>query len=296
MAGVTTPGITYNIPETGNLSAAIAILDQYCTQLGNGSWQVDSAPFGLSNYVLGYSPLINITTGLPVQWTGAVAATIMNIMCQDGWGDVAGQMQAASIIFSTQLHIPVTTRTEVFYNPFAADVLSNNVSMALGGLGGPKLLNAPLVFLSGFVGTHTGWGSNTSGWTGPAATSFVAKFKAFEVAVPGSANQLALASDMQLLLAQDIPSIPFVANGYWYAYNTKNFVGWASAANEFQQICASWDTQPEALKCRVVLNLVSTTIVPVNPGIAAFPVFFVLLAAAAPVVVLMARYRKNVSA
>ena len=110
-----------------------------------------------------------------------------------------------------------------------------------------------LLFRVGWA--HTGFGTNTSAWQGTAAAQFAVDFHAFETAVPGSATQLALASDMQLQLARDIPSIPFLSTGYWYLFNTKQWVGWATTANEYQQVCAAFEYQFETVKVREILAL-----------------------------------------
>jgi ABC-type transport system substrate-binding protein len=289
--------ITMRTPDTGNVSAGLTILSEHASyNAGTNRWTVTdgSNPAGTSPYVLGVSDLYYPNgTKLSAILSGDVVATPLNILCQP-WGDVKGQFDAAQLIWAAN-GIPVTVRTESFdAGIFQADILAGNISMALGGLAYAPLLNSPLLFFASFIGEHTGWGANTTRWSGAAADKFVADFEKLEVQAQGSAAYLAYASDMQYQLATDLPSFPFVANGYWYAYNDKYFTGWPNTGNEYQQICASFETRNEALRCRIVMDLYPRNAHTAPSGtVAAFPVFFILLAAAAPVVVVLARFRKN---
>ena len=77
---------------------------------------------------------------------------------------------------------------------------------------------------------------------------------------------------MQEIIAQEVPEIgPGFVNGYWYAVSNYQWIGWATEANDFQQIITSWTDDQFVMKTRLMLNLVNTGRSPA--GAAAIPWF-----------------------
>jgi len=297
--------IDMDISSTGEPANGIALLDTYCDRLPNGRWMITdtySVPgaFGIANstpYELGYSTLYNLTT--KAAYTNAIQTTYgpFNAMCETGWNDVDGETQAAVNSITAASGIPIAFRTEAFYNPFVADSQNGNYSMIGYGQGGQQAMGTAAVqVLQGFVGTKNAWGANATGWEGDLAEDFATQFQIFETSAPGSATQMAAAYAMQVDLAMDLPSIPMFCNGYWYAFQDYYFNGFTCTvptAMNFQQPIAQYETSQECMKVRQVLNLIESGNKAPGTTIPGFPVFFLLLAAIAPVAVLMARARKS---
>jgi len=292
------------IPSGGAPASAISLLKHYCAQDSNGHWVITApwaapAAFGLTNsspYILGVSPLINLTTNTPVSNAIQTAYGPFNAMCETGWSDVDGETQAACVSI-TSIGIPVSFRTEAFFNPYVADSQSGNYSMIGYGQGGQQAMGASAVqVLQGFVGAKNAWGSNATGWSDSNAADFATQFATFETA-SSPAVALTAATNMQVDLINSLPSIPMFCNGYWYAFQNYYWVGWACTvpkAMNFQQPIAQYETSQECMKVRQVLDLVATGVTPTSSAtVGGFPAFFLVLAAIAPVAVIIARARKS---
>ncbi|MFX1254715.1 MAG: ABC transporter substrate-binding protein [Promethearchaeota archaeon] len=136
------------------------------------------------------------------------------------------------------------------YGGFVADSQNMDFDILLYGIG-PGLMDRPLTIFNYYTGP-AGQGVNTSGWYDP---TYVTKVEQFEVAEPGSTQELSLASDLQEELAKNLPSIPLFANGYWYSYNTMYWINWPTEASGVMPPMAMWQFGNAGLMNQLVWSL-----------------------------------------
>jgi len=171
-----------------------------------------------------------------------------------GWGDVldASNLWAASLV---DLNITVTVEQQAQLT-FEANVAAGNYQMCMQTRT-PHLTNPALAFFDGYRGINK-YDKNVSRWV---SAEYNAAFENFERSGSDSATAQYWASQMQLLLATEIPEIPCFNNAFWYAYSTTYWEGWNTAENQFEQPITVFINNNMGLKVRWVLNLYSTGVV-----------------------------------
>jgi len=231
-------GIDYNVTK------AVEILDQYC-YLQGGDWYTDDVPVQYQG-MPGATDDDAITSGINVRLGG------WEIITPVGWSDVNKATKMWAEYFAA-INISCSKLEIDFNTAFIPKMEASDYELAMHCCG-PHLINPPLTFLGGQRGTHL-WNQNVTNWYNP---EFNSLYEAYETLQPGSAAQKVAASRMQYLLATEIPSIPTLANCFWYAYSTQYWEGWVSEDNPYNQVCTAYILNQAAVKQRLILNLIST--------------------------------------
>ncbi|MFX1278010.1 MAG: ABC transporter substrate-binding protein [Promethearchaeota archaeon] len=216
--------ITQDYRKYLNVSKAIEILEGIPGMTGNvtDGWTYNGVPVG---------PYTAIT---PTGWTDATAFT--TYVTDD---------------IRTNLNIDITV-SEVEYGTVYQDSIANkNFEFAMGCVGN-RLADPPARFLDYLRGEHL-WNKNQSSWVND---EFNDLWNLLDAAP--EANYSAYLNRMQEIIAQEVPEIAGFVNGYWYAVSEYQWTGWATEANDFQQIITSWTDDQFCMKARLMLNLVNT--------------------------------------
>lgn len=186
-------------------------------------------------------------------WETPYGMTIgpFDLITVDGWTDVKTACDYWAVSMN-DINISVTV-VEQPQATFETNLEIRNFDMCMQTRT-PHLTNPALTFFDGYRGPNF-FDKNVSGWVSPA---FDNAFVNFELS--GSDPDLAMywASQMQLLLATELPEIPCFNNAFWYAFSTTYWEGWNSAVNQFEQPISPNTVNVMALKARFVLNLYST--------------------------------------
>ncbi len=227
--------VTFDVEE------AESILDEYCYQKG-GKWYTDDVPTEYQG-MPGATDDDPATAGINVELGG------WEILVPTGWSDVVKATELWAESF-TDFGVPTTKKEIDFGSAFQPALADNNYDLAMHCCG-PHLVNPPITVLAGQRGTHQ-WNSNVSNWYNP---EFNSLYESYETLEPDSTAQLEAASDMQELLATEMPSIPTHANGFWYTFSTQYWEGWVSEANAYNQVCTAYTVNWAAVKQRLILAL-----------------------------------------
>ncbi|MFX1535191.1 MAG: ABC transporter substrate-binding protein [Promethearchaeota archaeon] len=190
-----------------------------------------------------------------------------------GWSDFTLHLTTFSMQME-QLGITINPSYPE-YGSFVAHSQNMDFDLLLYG-NGPGLMDRPLTIFNYFYGP-AGQSVNTSGWYNP---NYETLLEQFEVAEPGSAEELNLASQLQEEIAKNLPAIPLFANGYWYSYNTMYWINWPTEANQMMPPMAMWAFGNTGLMNQLVWSLkkgtgqkpTATTPWPVIPVFFAFVV------------------------
>lgn len=80
----------------------------------------------------------------------------------------------------------------------------------------------------------------------------------FDVAPAGSQEAKDIASDLQEIIAEELPSIPIAYNAMWYTVNTKYWTNFPTESNNWLQVTAVWSTAYPGAMNRLVMGLNAT--------------------------------------
>jgi peptide/nickel transport system substrate-binding protein len=217
--------ITEQYKKELNVTKAIALLNSIPGMSGSVStgWTYNGDPVG---------PYTAIT---PTGWTDATAFT--TYVCED---------------ITENLGITITGE-EVEYGTVYQDSIANqDFDFAMGCVGN-RLADPPSRFLDYLRGEHL-WNKNQTGWQNDEYNTL---WNLLDAAP--EADYKKYLNRMQEIIAQEVPEIgPGFVNGYWYAVSNYQWIGWATEANDFQQIITSWTDDQFVMKTRLMLNLVNT--------------------------------------
>lgn len=122
-----------------------------------------------------------------------------------------------------------------------------NFVMGFGPIG------RPWAELGKFTGDEGQW-TNFTGWHNPEYNNLHDEWET--VAPDNTTGVVAIASRMQEILASVMPAIPLFPNGFWAAYNTKYWHGWANEDNNYIHPTACWSTANIGAQLLYILNLI----------------------------------------
>jgi peptide/nickel transport system substrate-binding protein len=210
-------GISYDVDK------AVEILKEHCNQGSDGKWRTKSGNVLLGNY---------------------------EILTPSGWSDVgiATQLWAG---YLSALNITTVKREVDFGASYIPRVANGDFDMVMQ-TAGRRLLQTPYMFLGSYRGTHL-WNSNTSFWQN---STFNNLYRDLELTANDEEKANEILSDMQMILAREIPEIPTHANGFWYAFSDQYWEGWVSEENLYNQPATVFTVDECAVKTRLYLNLV----------------------------------------
>jgi len=195
-------------------------------------------------------------------WTyNGVAVGPYESIVPTGWSDAIIFQEMVCADITDNLGITITS-VQVDFGLVWMDKINDNDYDFSTYCVGSRIENPPQIFLKSLRGRHDTW-TNATNWDSPAADEFDDLWQTLE-----SASETLYATNvdrMQEILAEEVPEIPGFVNGYWYAFSEYYWEGWASEANEFQQVCTSWATDMFAIKTRLMLNLKTTGRAPSQP-------------------------------
>ena len=80
----------------------------------------------------------------------------------------------------------------------------------------------------------------------------------FDVAEAGSAEAIALAHDMQEIIASELPSIPIAYNAIWYTVNEKYWKNFPTEENDWLHPTTTWSTANPGAMNRLIMGLRAT--------------------------------------
>lgn len=168
-----------------------------------------------------------------------------------GWSDVIQAVVYWTGYFGA-LNI-TTIKDEIAYGVWTENVGNGNFDIILNTVG-PALVNNPFQFLQGYRGTHQ-FNANVTYWEN---STFNDLFEQLETTENDEAAQKLIASQMQEILAKEIPEIPTTNNGFWYAFNDKYWEGWITEDNLYNQPTTVFTVHNMAMKQRLMLGLSAT--------------------------------------
>ena len=154
-----------------------------------------------------------------------------------GWSDSMLQTTLLADYFANTIGIscnPAFIEYGTYVNKFnAMDFDLMNFCMGFGPNG------RPWSELGKFIGQAGAW-TNYSAWYHPEYAALHEEWETIDPTnVSGEKN---IASAMQEILADVIPSIPISPNGYWMTYNTKYWCGWPNKDDPWIHAVAPWMT------------------------------------------------------
>ncbi|MFX1569194.1 MAG: ABC transporter substrate-binding protein [Promethearchaeota archaeon] len=180
-----------------------------------------------------------------------------------GWTDATAFTTYVTDDIRTNLGIDIQV-SEVDYGTVYQDSIANqDFDFAMGCVGN-RLADPPSRFLDYLRGEHL-WNKNQTSWKNDEFNTLWNLLDA-----DTEADYKKHLSRMQEIIAQEVPEIAGFVNGYWYAVSNYQWIGWATEANDFQQIITSWTDDQFVMKTRLMLNLVNTGR---KPAAAAIPWF-----------------------
>jgi len=229
-----------------NNSKAIEILAANCYQVG-GIWYTND----VSAEALAAEAAGRLT--IPADMDGGhggrnIRLGDYEILVPAGWTDVtiATQMWAADF---TDLNITFVKREVDFWNTWRVKIMDQDFDAVMQCCG-PHLINDPYTVLEGMRNNVNRPWNNASSWYSP---EYEALYQAFDTAQGDDRKEIA--SQMQYLLATEIPEIPVHVNGFWYLVNTKYWTNWLGENNYFQDPQCAYSINRYALKQRLFLAL-----------------------------------------
>ncbi len=183
---------------------------------------------------------------------------LYDILTIQYWTDIvtATELMADSLtnIGITSTKLEVTQRNWYdFINNQTFDLAQQNQ--------GPHLLQSSYSVLGGLRGTHDSV-RNASSWYDAQADAYEDLYEGLEGIAINYIEAASIASQMQEILAVEIPEIPVCNNGFWYLYSTKYWDGWINIDNEYNQPATVYTVDTMAIKARLYLNLRSNYVPP----------------------------------
>ena len=208
--------ITYNVAHATN------ILEEYCTfDETTGTWWTKE----------GVTPSDPIQHYPLQEWNMATNTTapytILDFM---GWTDVNAMDVVAAQAFSSLLHIQ--TQTELISGWGTVQVRMNNFQFDLANMvmSGQINMNMYERYFQMFspASSSAGGGVNAplGGWYNK---TFVDDIEALDTYPAGSAQQWAVANEMQEILGQVMPVIPLAGHADWEIYSTTYWENWPNS-------------------------------------------------------------------
>jgi peptide/nickel transport system substrate-binding protein len=171
-----------------------------------------------------------------------------------GWTDATAWTTMSTDDIRENLGIDIQVQEGDFGNVYQADIADDSFDFAMACCGN-RLADPPERFLDYLRGESL-WNKNITNWDSALAEEFNDKWNELD-----AATEAVYASNldrMQEILAIEVPEIVGFVNGYWYCVSEWQWEGWASKANNFQQIITTWTDDQFAIKTRLWMNLVST--------------------------------------
>jgi len=244
-----------------NNSKSTEILEEYCFKVG-GTWYTKNSDAYFNETGAGGEPVIDdLPTMADDPATDVDEATLSaninvalggyDIIVPYGWSDSMMQTVLLSNYFA-DIGI-ITNPSFIEYGTYLDAGVQNGGSNfdLMNFVMGFAPSNEIFEGLRKFVGDANSW-ANWSAWE---SQEMVDLIDDLEVAVPNSQAEIDIAHDVQLLLAQELPSIPISPNGYWYAYNEKYWTGWPNEKDPFIQAVAPWETGRTGDMLYILMNL-----------------------------------------
>ncbi|WP_371802286.1 ABC transporter substrate-binding protein [Candidatus Lokiarchaeum ossiferum] len=227
-----------------DVAKAIDILNESCYQV-DGVWYTDDVPVEFQGTLGAEADEDSDHAGFNIALGG------YEILVPAGWTDVciATSMWAGDF---SDINITTTKREVDFWNGWRVKIMEGDFDMVMQCCT-PHLVNDPYTVLGGWRGTANLPWDNASHWESP---EYEALYQAFDTAKGD--ERLAVASQMQEILATELPTIVSHANGFWYLVNTKYWNNWPSAENEYQDAQTAYSINRMALKQRMYLGLIQS--------------------------------------
>lgn len=257
-----TYGVSYNPAH------ATEILEEHCFEY-SGIWFTKNSTDRLGDVGAGEVEVVDQLADIPDDpateideslWSQEVNVRIggWDIEVISGWSD---SMMQASLISTYLGDIGIDTSPKyVDYSAFiAANVGEGNgdYDLMVWGIGfAPN--NEVYQGLNKIAGPYNVW-TNVTGWYNP---EFNQTVRQLEITPRGSQEEMDLVNTAQLLLAQDIPSVPIAPNGYWYAFNNEYWVGWPTEVYPYIQPIAPWAVDRSGGMLYILMHLA-----PRNPDV-----------------------------
>lgn len=286
-------------------SQATDILDDYCFKY-NGIWYTKNSTDRLGDLGAGEVPVADQLPDIPDDpstpdvdesvWSKEVNVRIggWDIQVISGWSD---SMMQASLISTYLGDIGIDASPK--YVDYSAFVSSNvgegngDYDLMIFGLGfAPN--DEIYQGLNKIAGPYNVW-TNVTGWYRP---DFNQTVRQLEITAQGSQEEMNLVNQAQLMLAQDIPSIPIAPNGYWYAFNTKYWSGWPNEVYPYIQPIAPWAVNRAGGMLYLLMHMSPTNEQTSDDsngggGIASFSMGFLLLSALGALSIVIYRVKKR---
>jgi peptide/nickel transport system substrate-binding protein len=279
-------------------SAAEDILAEHCLNIG-GVWYTKNSTDKLGLDGARGDPVIDDYLGTlpddPLTPENETAlADEVNVKIGDydikviyGWSDSMMQTTLLSTYFEG-IGIktsPLFVERGTFLNDGVQNGGSNFDLMLFGEGFAPA--NEIYIGLRKFVGAANNW-ANWSAWTKP---EFADKLEELEISEPGTIQEYDVVYDMQVMLAQDMPSVPIAPNAYWYAYNERYWQGFPNELNPFIQPVSTWETANTGAMVTLLMNLSPSG--DINEKIPGFGLGLLFLSALGAVIFSIYRIKKQ---
>lgn len=157
--------------------------------------------------------------------SGVDVSKPMKIYVVDGWSDWVTSVQLiASELKAIGMNITVQP---LQYGAYLSNLQQGKFDLAISWSGGPFVFNMMHdAFFSQSIGNG---GPNWDRWSNPRMDSLILQYGR----VTNVKKQIALAKQMQQIMAQYVPIMPIMYSADWYEYNTKRFTGWPSAGHPY---------------------------------------------------------------
>jgi len=218
---------------------AVAILEQYAF-LYRDSWYTKDAPVEHRGVLIeDQLPHIegrNVRIG---PWTNIVV---------HGWTD--SMMQ--NVLISRDLDfINIRVKSLALEFPLyvarfqAMDFELMNFAMGLNGLA------IPFDVFGAFTGTPGAW-TNYAAYENPILEQLLDEL---DITAVGTLREREIKSEIQRMLARDLPMIPMWSNAYWYTYSTRYWTNWPNEENPHIFPTANWELGNPGAMQRLVWSL-----------------------------------------
>lgn len=218
------------------------------------------------------------------------------IIVPQGWSDSVLTTTAVALSLAEGMGLATSPAVKE-QNAWVADVDNRDFDMAYQCCG-PKLQEPVWRQFQYMLGQPNLWAGNNAGWKygddnetrNPNYDStFYDTFQEYDIAEPGSAEEKDLASEMQVMIAEELPTVPLFGNGYWYTFSTDNWGNFPTAARPWLHPTTVWSNTNPGAMIYLVMGLT-------KGGDAASPLpivpIFLSLATVATAVALLRRRRQ----
>jgi len=173
-----------------------------------------------------------------------------DIMVVYGWSDSMLQTTLLADYFANTIGISCNPAF-IEYGTYETKFLGMDFDLMNFCMGFAPI-GRPWSELGKFIGPAGSW-TNFSAWYHP---EYAALHKEWETIKPANTTgEKLIASKMQEILADVIPTIPISPNGFWMAYNTKYWCGWPNKDNNWIHVVAPWSTGQIGSQLMYILNL-----------------------------------------